>query len=212
MTYKLFHQLFVQEMSQTVNGENSFPSQLLMIRENLRHNSTVISLAPTVHKTQNGAQVTYWVGDPTAQNVQLIVNTSTHGNFRKVELTGKNPEIAQGSPPWASDLYVTIKNDSGADNLVFTGDEFLSDSGTKLWSRLVSLGYKIAVYDNSVNKYVLTQLASAGELSQYIGGADRRKYVFVMAESVENIRGVMHTFDIMELKRNAGYPLFENLK
>jgi hypothetical protein len=209
MTYKTFYDVFLSEMPQRLNGSNDFAAQVEMIRENLRYNDDVSIIGPGIFKTQNGTQVTYWVGDAAAGNVQLIVDTEEHGSFRKVAMTSKNPDITPGSPPFASDLYVLIKEDSNNNNLVFASDEFLSDGGIKLWQGMVSKGYKIAVFDTSTGKYVLSQVANVEELAQYLGAGDSRKYVFVMAESIQNIRGVMHSFAIMELKRKAGYPLFE---
>jgi len=68
------------------------------------------------------------------------------------------------------------------------------------------------VYDTSSRQYVLSQVAKPDDMLTYLGDADKRKYIFVMSESAQQIRGVMHSFAIMDLKRQAGYPLFENYK
>lgn len=212
MSYKTFYNIFLAEMPQTLNGGNDFQAQLEMIRENLQYNDEVTELAPSVYKTQNGDQTTYWVGDAEAEMVSLIVDTEQHGSFRKVVLTSKNPEIAAGTPPFASDLYVIIKEDSATDSLVFTSDEFLSSDGTKLWQRIVSQGYKVAVYDTQAHQYVLSQVTDPESMLAYLGSADKRKYIFVMTESMKRLRGVIQSFAIADLKRRAGYPLFEEYK
>lgn len=212
MSYNTFYNVFLAEMPQMLNGGNSFGAQLEMIRENLKYNNNVTAIAPSVWKTQNGDQITYWAGSADASIVQLIVDTEQHGSFRKVILTSKNPAISAGSAPFACDLYVIIKEDALATNLVFTSDEFLSDGGIKLWQNIVTKGYKVAVYDTSSRQYVLSQVAKPDDMLTYLGDADKRKYIFVMSESAQQIRGVMHSFAIMDLKRQAGYPLFENYK
>lgn len=210
MSYSTFYNVFLTEMPRRVNGNNSFAAQLVMIRENLQYNSNVIKLEPDVWKTQNGDQITYWAGTADASTVQLIVDTEQHGSFRKVILTSKNPQISAGNPPFAGDLYVIIKEDALAVNLVFTSDEFLSDSGIKLWQNIVTKGYKVAVYDTLSRQYVLSQVTKPDDMLAFLGDADKRKYIFVMSESTQHIRAVIHSFSIMDLKRQAGYPLFEN--
>lgn len=48
------------------------------------------------------------------------------------------------------------------------------------------------------------------ELSSYLDDNKKRKYIFVLTETIQHIRGVIHSFSIMEMKRLANYPLFEN--
>jgi hypothetical protein len=205
MNYSFFHKLFLTEMPVKLNGSNDFGAQLEMIRENLLYNPQVTNVAPDVYKTENGTQITYWYGDQYAKTVQLIVDVNVHGNFVKVELTSKNPSIPTGNPPYASDLYTIIKDDSKNKNLVLTSDQFLSDEG----ARLLSTGHHIGVYDTKSNRYVLTSVENAGQLSQYIGDFPMAKYIFVISESIQEHRGVKHAFALLELKRNCGYPLFK---
>ena len=209
MDYNIFHKLFLTEMPVRLNGSNDFGAQLEMIRENLRYNPQVTKLAPSVYKTENGSQITYWYGDQDAKTVQLICDVNMHGNFVKVELTSKNPSIPPGNPPYASELYAIIKDDSTNKNLVLTSDQFLSDEGTKIWARLLTAGHHIGVYDTQSKKYVLTSVENVEQLSQYIGDFSMAKYIFVISESIQEHRGVKHAFDLLELKRNCGYPLFE---
>ena len=80
-----------------------------------------------------------------------------------------------------------------------------------LFRSLVSNGYHIAVYDTSAHKYVLSKVGTANDLEQYLGDSDssKHRFVFVMTESEQSIRGTIHSVAIMELKRNSGYPLIE---
>ena len=215
MDYKDFYTVFLAEMPQRLNGENDFQAVLEMLQENLKYNTDVEVLGPNIFKTQNDMQITYWVGDAAADEVKLIVDTTIHQNFQKVEYTTKNPNNAKGSGPFASDLYNIIKQDAGNSNLVFTSDTLVSDDAARLWKRLASTNHQISVYDTNAQQYILTNVTDSDELTAYIGNADNRKYIFVLSESVKHSRGVIHSFALMELKRNAGYPLhelFEQLK
>ena len=195
-------------MPQVLNGGNDFEAHVEMLRENLRYNAEVDQLSTNVFKTTNGAQTTYWIGDAKAASVSIIVDTTSHANFRKVELTSKNPSIPAGAAPFASNLYMIIKDDSSSENLVFTSDEFLSNDGEKLWNRLANSGGVVSVYDTSINQYVLKSIQNKNELSNYLGDTDKRKYLFVLSESIQEARGAIHSFAIMELKRKANWPLF----
>ena len=70
-------------------------------------------------------------------------------------------------------------------------------------------GYKVGVYDKLSNQYVLSAIANKEEMSEYIGGPDEWRYIFVLSEDTKHLGGVNHSFALMELKRRAGYPLFE---
>ena len=206
MTYKSFYDVFLVEMPMRLNGGNDFESQLEMIQENLKYNDNVEVIAPNVFKTVNDNQITYWCGDSTATNVSIIVDTEIHGTFQKIVLTSKNPKLGK-TAIYASELYCIIKDDAAATNLVFSSDEFISDDAIRLWSRLVAQGHKIAVFDSVSGKYILSPISSQDELLSFVGNQDRRRYVFVMSESLLAQRGAIHGNAIMEIKRKSGYPL-----
>lgn len=210
--YTTFYNVFLTEMPMRVSGSNDFNAQLEMIHENLQYDAEVIGVAPGVFKIESGEQITYWVGDETATNVSLIVDTSMNGNFCKVELTSKNPSISSGTKPFASDLYLIIKSDVKNHNLIFSSDSMLSDDGIKLWKGITKRGGKVSVYDKSTQQYVLSPVSSEQELEQFIGDANHMKYVFVLSESLNEQRGIITSFGIMEIKRMANWPLFEHLK
>lgn len=190
-----------------VNGSNDFAALLEMLQENLSYNDDVTEVNNGVFKIQNGSQITYWVGDKDAKNVSIIVDTEDNGNFRKVVYTAKNPKIS--GAPFASDVYMTIKNDAMTDSLVFSSDELISDDAARLWQRLVTHGHNIAVFDTTTHKYELTHVSTAQDLKKYFGDSTKQRFIFVMSESIETIRGTIHSVALMELKRNAGYPLSE---
>jgi hypothetical protein len=110
-------------------------------------------------------------------------------------------------------MMAIIKNDSRGENLVFRSDEFMSDDAIKLWQRLSTQGHHISVFDTDTNKYVVKNVTAAEDLKKYFGDSASRRFVFVMSESIGAMRGLIHSVALMELKRQAGYPLneiFEN--
>jgi hypothetical protein len=208
MSYEGFRKTFLVETPQHLEGSNDFYAQLDMIKENLKYNSEVTEVVTDVFKTQHGNQTTYWMGDSEAIEVSSIVDTETNGEFCRVVLTSKNPNIPRGVGPYVSDLYLIIKNDVKPNHLVFTSDEILSTDGEKLWKGLVNRGHQVSVYDKLSHKYVLSSIANSEELESYIGDADKRRFVFVLSEDLSYQRGVITKFSIMEIKRLAGWSLF----
>ena len=208
MSYEGFRKTFLVETPQHLEGSNDFYAQLDMIKENLKYNSGVTEVVTDVFKTQHGNQTTYWMGDSEAIEVSSIVDTETNGEFCRVVLTSKNPNIPRGVGPYVSDLYLIIKNDVKPNHLVFTSDEILSTDGEKLWKGLVNRGHQVSVYDKLSHKYVLSSIANSEELESYIGDADKRRFVFVLSEDLSYQRGVITKFSIMEIKRLAGWSLF----
>jgi hypothetical protein len=211
--YNTFRNIFLVEMPQKLPGGNDFDAQVEMLRENLKYNPSVIQVVTNVFKNINGDQVTYWVGDEDASKVQIIVDTNIIGTFCKIVLTSKNP-ILSGNSPYASDLYLIIKEDVKPMHMVFTSDELLSDDGIRLWKGLVNRGNKVSVYDTSKQEYILSTIEDESQLDKFIGDHNSKKYIFVLSEDIPHQRGIITTFSIMELKRKSSWPLplFENLK
>lgn len=212
MDYKDFYKIFLYEMPWQVPGNNDFAAQYEFLKELVSENPADVEVNDTLCKIQNGAQITYWFGAANLSTVELIVDTEIAGNFCKVVLTSKNPAIPQAQPPFASDMYAAIKNDVKNMNLSLQGDSMMTPDAIRLWGRLHKQGNKISVFNTELQKYELTNIESAEELTQYIGQADSMKYVFVLAEDAKFLSGVQHSVNIMELKRCAGYPLQELFK
>jgi hypothetical protein len=207
--YKTFYQTFLAEMPQRAPGGNDFAAQLEMLQENLKYGVDVTNLLESVFKAEINEQVTYWVGNEDATVVSLIVDTTVSGTFCKVELSSKNPSIPHGTGPFVSDLYLLIKKDLAPAHLVFSSDNLLSDDGAALWKGLVNRGHAVSVYDTSTHQYVLDRIDSIDTLNNYVGGADKQKYVFVLSESRIHRQGAIHSMNIMEIKRKALWPMFE---
>ena len=214
-SYEVFYKTFLMEMPWVIAGSNNFEAQRQLLEELLSDGVDLEHISIRVYKLTTGNQLTYWVGNSDASLVSIIVDTEINGNFCKVVLTSKNPAIAPKAPPYASDLYLLIKQDLSTLNLVFTSDSMLSSDAVKLWSRITTQGEHIAVYDTQTSQYVLNPVKTIDELSNYLGNHTSSRYIFVLSESVQKFKGIAHSFELMELKRNAGYPLqelFEHLR
>jgi hypothetical protein len=213
--YKIFYRTFLAEMPWVVDGSNAFEAQRQMLEELLSDGSAPEQLGKDVYKLTSGNQTTYWIGSADAAGVSIIVDTEINGNFCKVVLTSKNPAIAPKSPPFASDLYLLIKQDLSTLNLVFTSDGMLSSDAVKLWTRIMNQGENISVYDTQKSQYVLNPVKTVDQLSNYLGDYNNSRYVFVLSETAQEFKGVAHSIALMELKRSARYPLqelFDHLK
>lgn len=215
MDYKDFHTVFLVEMPWRIPGGNDFEAQLEMLHELIAEGYYVTAVSGSVFKIYATDQITYWSGTADAETVSMIVDTTVSGNFCKVVLTSKNPAIPAGSAPYASDMYLLIKQDLSGNSLAFASDELMSDDAVKLWKRLSARGNTISVYDTSTHQYALNAVSDASELESFIGGPENQKYIFVLSESREHYIGTRHAIRLMELKRQSGYPmqqLFEQLK
>lgn len=207
--YEVFYKTFLTEMPWVVASSNDFEAQRQMLAELLLDGGTAEQVSSNVYKLTTGNQLTYWAGDIGANTVSIIVDTEVNGNFCKVTLTSKNSSLAPKSPPFASDLYMTIKQDLTSLNLVFSSDSMMSTDAVNLWSRIVNQGQHVSVYDTQSSQYILNPVKSADELLKYLGDYNSSQYVFVLSESKQEFKGIDHSFALMELKRKAGYPLRE---
>jgi len=213
MEYKTFFDVFLTEMPWRVPGSNDFAAQLEMLMETREHNpENQVDISDDIHKIEVGDQSIYWVGTRDLTTVSIIVDTATNGKFCKVVLTSKNPSIPRGSPPYTSELYLIIKNDVKESNLVFGSDAIMTDDAMRLWSRLLSQGNAISVFDTTKHQYVLTRVTAVDEMQEYFGNIVKQKYIFVLSENKEVAYGIKHSVDLMELKRKVLYPLFEEFR
>lgn len=211
-TYEAFYRTFLAEMPWRVGGGNDFEAQLEALRENINEGGEVERVTDVVYKVVSDTTRTYWIGDETATDVSVIVDAEVNGNFCKVTLTSKNPSIPAKSPPYASELYLIIKNDLANLSLVFSSDYIMSDDAINLWKGIVNRGNKVSVYNTASHQYVLDRVETASDLEKFVGDLSHQRFVFVLSENAEGQRGVRHSFSIMEIKRRVLYPLFEDFK
>lgn len=113
-------------------------------------------------------------------------------------------EKYQGAPPYMTDIYKEILYLSNGRSLVFTSDKIMTNSGVKVWKKLLDSGYTVSVYDSSQPGQSLTRLSNAEELEKYIGNKDYQKYRFILSESNKWLAQVKETFTIRRTRELAG--------
>ena len=121
-------------------------------------------------------------------------------------------EKYQGAPPYMTDIYKEILYLSNGRSLVFTSDKMMTNSGIKVWKKLLDSGYSISVYDSSQPGQSLTRLTDAAELEKYIGNKDYQKYRFILSESSNWLAQVKETFTIRRTRELAGITSDEEFK
>jgi hypothetical protein len=197
-------------MPMRTSGSNGFNPHVAALKENLRYGHIPVVVSKDVYKISANKVTTYWVGSKDSSSVIIVVDTRISDSMCKVTLASKNPDYSSRAP-YTSDLYLVIKDDIANNDLVFASDEYLSLDGERLWVGLVKRGNVISIFDTEKKQYVLNYVQDVNELTSYLGGLDRQRYIFVLSESLLESRGIFTTFAIMEIKRKANYPLFEKL-
>ncbi|CAB4129584.1 hypothetical protein UFOVP116_47 [uncultured Caudovirales phage] len=200
MDYKSFHRVFL-EIPQRVNGGNPYSAISQAIDVTLEYDPTIKSLGNSVYQAGDY----FWSGSADAQVKQISVATSLVGDILKVNAIGKDPALTN-QPPYAIDLYLTISC-TLKHGIKFGSDQILSDSGFELWKRIFDSGHNLLIYNAAQEKYEPIVLKTAEDLKQYFSGdQSAMDYQYVIAEGagMGNLRG---SFQIMEWKRLAGYPL-----
>lgn len=180
-----------------------------VLKQNVGILGNVKTMNVCIHKIAIANHVTYWNGDKEAKTVNIIVDTEIVDDNCRVTMISKNPKIAAGQKPYASDIYELIKDDVKTKNLIFASGDIVSADGANIWKGVVKRGRHISVYDTSKNQYVLTPVTTEKDLEKYIDQTyDKSKYIFVLSETLEEARSTITTFAIMEIKRKASWPLF----
>lgn len=195
-----------------IPGSNDFTAQFEMLHELLQDDPEILAIGNSIFKIVTNHQITYWHGNADASKVSIIVDTEVTGNFCKVQLTSKNPQLSKSTPPFTSDMYIAIKQDLASSDLTFTSDSMMTSDAINLWTRVANSGGTIGVFDTTLQKYILRQVASAEEMRNFCGGPDCQKYIFVLSESALHFAGTKHSVGLMEIKRLAGYPIFEFMR
>ena len=140
-----------------------------------------VVLANGLHNIVGETVVLYW--RQTTNNAITIA-----AEFRRapeaivVSLLGKHPAL-QGQPPYASEFYHDILQDSHTAIRIMSDDK-LSDEGMAVWKKLLAQGHKISVYDaNSPGQSFIT-LSDVEDLDKFFSKTDLsyKRYQFVLTE------------------------------
>jgi hypothetical protein len=128
-----------------------------------------------------GSQVAYYWFE---QGQEIILGGAFEQKSQStiVDYVVKNPND-KNKPPYASDLYELVLKDQSKP-LGIESDKFLSDSGFKIWSKLLSMGHKINVYDKLQPGMTFKDITDLDDLKNYFGDDKSfQNYRFVLSEN-----------------------------
>ena len=134
-----------------------------------------------LYKIVGETVVLYW-----RQNAQGQITIAAE--FRRtpealvVSLLGKHPAL-QGQPPYASEFYHEILQDSHTAIRIMSDDK-LSDEGMAVWKKLLAKGHKISVYDSNKPGQTFHTLQHVEDLDGFFSKTDPlyKRYQFVLTE------------------------------
>lgn len=196
-----FIESWLGEMPEGTPHLDSYPNLLYAIQERMQLGQMPQEIKPGLYKLP-GQQVNYyWYGSPT--QIDLAAEVDRTPQSLVLTLLGKNPQLKTGAP-YASDLYVSIVEDSDLSLLV--SDEKLSDEGLKVWKRLVQQGYGVTVFDKHQPGATRETFTSPDQLDQFFkkGDAQFRRYRYVLSKPREQLWETVSVFNTRRYRELAG--------
>jgi hypothetical protein len=191
-----FSSSFLSEMPEGI-GSTELSDKIESFIANFKQSGQypVINLANGLNKIEGQQTVFYWFEKN--GEFQLGAELEKTPYALVVRTVGKK---IKGQPPYASDLYAAIVNDrSGTIRLM--SDSQLSDEGLSLWKRMLTLGYKVGVYDKENPGKSFTLLKTDSELDSFFKNDDRnyRRYQYVISEQSHSVE-INHLFEVRRLR------------
>lgn len=174
------------------------------IRDRIKHDPTSVVTLGNGWKKLEGTQVVYyWFEED--RSITLAAEFEKAPQALVVRGVGK---LKKGRPPFASDLYNLVLQDrkqlaGEIDAIRIMSDTQLSDEGFELWSRLLSQGHKLMVYDKQKPGQSYQGITTQDELAKFFKTDDRsfQRYQYVIVESVHygEVRSHFNTRRMREL-------------
>jgi hypothetical protein len=202
-----FNNTWLLEMPVGLGGFETFDMLEYNIKDRIKYGSTIHKLQNNLNKIQNNKTVFYWFGDN--NNIILGSELYIQPQGLVVSITGKNPRY-KGKPPFASQLYDEILNDTDR-SIKLLSDTQLSDEGYNIWKRLYSMGHKISVYNRQQPGKTFTTLDSISDFDKYFAKDDNEyeKYQFVLSESTQMLAETRSYFNTRRYRELAGISLID---
>lgn len=183
-------------------GSGLFPTYdgLCYAITGLSNDHTVVHVSNNLRKIEVGNLIFYWYVDAN-ENILLGSELYVRPQGLVVSITGKNSAI-KGQPPFASNLYVDIINDTQR-AIRLLSDDSLSDEGFNVWKRLYNDGLCISVYDKSEKmagqSYKKLNTYQDFESFYKIGDPTYKNYQYVLAKTKSP--ALAETFAFFNLRR-----------
>lgn len=154
-------------------------SLLWTIKDKLNNGFPVIDLGNN-YKKMTGPQLEYYWYEKNGE-ILIAVEFSKKPQALIVNALAKK---TKGKPPFASDLYSTVLNNSSL-SIRIMSDKQLSDEGFKMWKRMFEKGHKIVVYNNVNPGQSYTVVSSMDDFKKYYrkDDSDYRQWQYVLLET-----------------------------
>jgi hypothetical protein len=201
-----FNETWLVEMPQRLIGKAN------NLYKNMKHN--IDELQKTVpsdsitdlgngYYTYIGGKILYvWLTDPNTNEYVIISELEIRPQGLAVVGTSKNPKYT-GKPPYASDLYFTILNNTNYSILM--SDTMLYDEGFDIWARLLDLGGIISIYDIDNPGGSFKTITDKKELESVFGYAeDYKRYRFVLSKPGTHLMETKSQFNTRRMRELSG--------
>lgn len=209
MDYDEFWHLFLEVTPERAGvglvAEN-LAAKLTLLRQLLADNGNVRVISPTIYCITHCGQLIYWMGDISATEVSIIVVTQLYTNYRRVESVDRCQALHDIRS--VNGLLCSISNDFPDAPLVLTQAGLLFSAGSSVWQEVSDMGGIFGVFDTTSEKYALSQVTTADDLTRNICDLTHHRNIFVLTSNMSQFRCIRHLIGLMELKRAAGYPIF----
>jgi hypothetical protein len=202
-----FNETWLSEMPYGSGDFATFDTLAYNIKDRVNSGSKVQPITDNLYKIIGIHVSYYWYGDELGNDI--IIGTEIHPKSQGlvVSTTGKNPKY-KGSPPYSTDLYNAILNDTNR-SIRLLSDNQLSDEGFNIWKRLFQQGHSISVYDNENPGKSFTTFNSMQDMDQYFNKHDKnfKRYQYVLSEQGEVLAETRSMFNTRRYRELAGLDL-----
>ena len=197
-----FNETWLTEMPRRAEPIDLYGSIVSAVKDRIQGNMPVTKLNNNLNKLIGNHTIVYWYGNQ--ENIILGVELDIKYQGLVVNIVGKNPKYTN-QPPYASDLYTAILNDTHRPIRLFS-DSSLSDEGLKIWKRLVQLGNSVSVYNRENPGQTFKTFDSPEELDQFFSGTDASfsKYQFMISEVGPTLAETRSFFNLRRVRELSG--------
>lgn len=199
-----FIETWLSEMPQGLGSLEMFDLVKYNILDRIKYGSKVVDLTNDLKKIIGKQIAYYWY--ESNNEILLAVELQIKPQGLVVTALGKNPKVK--GKPYASDLYNAILNDSNR-SIKLLSDIDISDDAFKLWSRLLSMGHNISVYDRESPGSTFKTINSLHDLQSFFKNddTDYRRYQYVLSETGEMLAETRSYFNSRRLRELSGLGL-----
>lgn len=201
MSRQDFNETWLTEMPMGLGSFDTFDAIKYNIEDLLKNQIKSQKIKDNLYTVNLPQTVYYWY--QSGNEILLGVELEKKPQGLVVRLIGKNPKFI-GRPPYASDLYVDVLQNSKDKSIRLISDETLSDEGKAIWDRLFDRGLNISIYDREFPGKSFQTFKTKQQMDKFFAkdDTDYKRYQYVLSESGEMLaetRGFFNTRRFREL-------------